>query len=1147
MTNPTNEIDARINYAEQLLCVHLFDELKSFIQEYTIRLHYDTGKFGEPEKSNKYFVFCAYKEKAIASQKNTDSKDRVQRNDYDDWFKNNIPKYRKFHGHKKKGPDVEDMDLLKAIVGFFQYLKNKEITPDLWITATKHVVNPISDIPDYKSESFERYINHICESLNISKTYEAGTKFSKIKDIVDKASFWNNTLFLAWSIRCAYTHGTTRPSTYGQQRECSRVFLYSSIMLYYYLMKHNSGSFPEGSLNTSLTVTVNREATINVKSDTTTYQPISTSQKKTDKTTYTISTFTIPRFTPIEVCTTTTVTVNDRTAQSTPREFNHLYWDVLMTVTYPDPKSDITRGNIVYDFKVNDSLLASATDEKQLEEIKKILNEQSEAIKGIITQTNSESLIKSIEDLKTSIGNASDLEGIKEAINNSDKELQNEIKKLSEQIETSKNEVIQKGDENTDKVIQKGEENTDKVIQKDDENTDKVIKKINKNKKLLIGTIIVAFVLLYWGFGGLSSLTRWSKEVCYNVFHSEYFANLAYDAGSESIAYKHATNLESEKKYTEAAEWYQKAITRYESIDSAQLSSEAAYQLAIMYMRGKGGSFDLSKSRDYALRASNEYGRGLYLYLLTRADDSPSFKKAVEEVKIYNHLNLECDDYATLAKALVQFADGSKSSIAVIDSLSKSSSVANLEATFERAMLAFVGKEDFMSPCISIGSYLLQDMADNHNYLPAQLAMGELWHRLDRIDLAIPYYSIAVFNHQCFEVAPTLLRLIQCVPSFELAPFGNKDEIETKLNEICSLKEQQGPHLNLLESIYLFEDSLYNSSLSRLSNAVKIAQKGNKYQIYNDDKSKIFIGLHIPDVDLDSLINDSITGKMRDAAKDYLLAVRYAKGYGVSAINMTLSDSLLESSAKKGFNDAIYSWAVKNYQKGDYLSAINLLYKIEKQDFTAAYLLHKILNSFDEKLGANYLKNAHPDLKKLYGIGYSNGIDGLLSQATDLEWLTLKYYELGSNEFLVSALFVLGNIYTRLSELDSEHNILHSELAISSFNLCGVIDNKCTAPIFALENLYHDRGLHTEAADAYLELCKRIFQNDEITLDHDLKNMVIAVLIERYPETVESLNEYLGYDITEQSKPIEINFDSMHKKLGGLNVLNLNLIDAYKY
>ena len=285
--------------------------------------------------------------------------------------------------------------------------------------------------------------------------------------------------------------------------------------------------------------------------------------------------------------------------------------------------------------------------------------------------------------------------------------------------------------------------------------------------------------------------------------------------------------------------------------------------------------------------------------------------------------------------------------------------------------------------------------------------------------------------------------------------------------------------------------------------------------------------------------------KMRDAAKDYLLAVRYAKGYGVSAINMTLSDSLLESSAKKGFNDAIYSWAVKNYQKGDYLSAINLLYKIEKQDFTAAYLLHKILNSFDEKLGANYLKNAHPDLKKLYGIGYSNGIDGLLSQATDLEWLTLKYYELGSNEVLASTLFVLGNIYTRLTELDSVHNILLSELAISSYNLCGVIDNKSTAPIFALENLYHDRGLHTEAAYAYLELCKRIFQNDEFTLDNDLKNMVIAVLIERYPETVESLNEFLGYDITKQRKPIEINFDSMHKKLGGLNVLNQ--IDAYKY
>ena len=1138
MTNPTNVIDAQINYAEQLLCVHLFDELKSFIKEYTIRLHYEPGKFGEPETSNKYLVFRALKQKVLNELKETEMYFMST------WALNRKKEPKQNYGHYN-GPDITDTDLLKAIVGFFNYLKKNDINTNTYIDATKFVVNPLTApntaLPS--DSAFENYIDNVYSKLGLESN--KGSKKKMFMDIHEKLSLslskctsLVNPLFLTWSIRCFEAHRQSSPTTtpipnLSQIRECYRVFLYASIMLYYYLMKHDNKSFPEGSLDTSLTVTVNRNATIRVKDDKSEYTPINISLKDINNTSYTIATFTVPRFKQIEISTKVenrpSTEVENRPITQT-QEFSHLHWDVLMTVTYPDPKSDITRGNIVYDFKVNDSLLASVTDEKQLEEIKKILNEQSEAIKVIITQTNSESLIKSIEDLKTSIGNASDLEGIKEAINNSNQELQHEIKKLSQKIDAKTEEVIQEIGETKDELIKKIDENRD------------------KNKKLLkwaIIAVLVSLIALDLGFGCLSSLTRWPKELCYNVFHSEYFANLAYDAGSESIAYKHATNLETEKKYPEATEWYQKAITRYESIDSAQLSSEVAYQLAIMYMRGKGGSFDLSKSREYALRASNEYGKGLYLYLLTRADDSPSFKKAVEEVKIYNHLNLECDDYATLAKALVQFADGSKSSIAVIDSLSKSSSVANLEATFERAMLAFVGKEDYMSPCISIGSYLLQDMADNHNYLPAQLAMGELWHRLDRIDLAIPYYSIAVFNHQCFEVAPTLLRLIQCVPSFELAPFGNKDEIETKLNEICSLTDLQGPHLNMLESMYLFEDSLYNSSLSRLSNAVKIAQKSNKYQIYNDDKSKIFIGLHIPDVDLDSLINDSITGKMRDAAKDYLLAVRYAKGYGVSAINMTLSDSLLESSAKKGFNDAIYSWAVKNYQKGDYLSAINLLYKIEKQDFTAAYLLHKILNSFDEKLGANYLKNAHPDLKKLYGIGYSNGIDGLLSQATDLEWLTLKYYELGSNEVLASTLFVLGNIYTRLTELDSVHNILLSELAISSYNLCGVIDNKSTAPIFALENLYHDRGLHTEAAYAYLELCKRIFQNDEFTLDNDLKNMVIAVLIERYPETVESLNEFLGYDITKQRKPIEINFDSMHKKLGGLNVLNQ--IDAYKY
>lgn len=426
---------------------------------------------------------------------------------------------------------------------------------------------------------------------------------------------------------------------------------------------------------------------------------------------------------------------------------------------------------------------------------------------------------------------------------------------------------------------------------------------------------------------------------------------LAYKKGHPNAAYEYARQLEDEKKYEEAAEWYRKAQTVYDNRLQAEKATgtsdvKSRIRLAQMYLRGKGGVFDLKKVFSYVEPIKNtKEGIGLYVYCC--ACDGEKLQEAMDQLS-YAEKIAPNDEYVLLAKSEAQLIlpnpkekrtkENCTSAWKRLEQLAAKESEIREEALMGMAQLYLWGyfKEDeTLHYNLYKGMDYLRAAAFEAKSIKAQTLLGEYLCRLHSFE----------DGYHAFDVAYRSGMVDALAVMVDVAVAMGQSERADSLRNKYMQKAQADP---------FFRNAL---DLEKRESRQAWQYQKKAFAAFNPTKHWInneFVKDYVRNGLKSNVSVDSILKIDPSLDRNYVMAIKYAQGYGVEK-NQVLADSLILLAVKDSLPDAIYTWGRLLDQRGKTLEAIAMLKKTADFDPRAAGWLSCIYDGIDLQRSKDYL------------------------------------------------------------------------------------------------------------------------------------------------------------------------------------------------
>lgn len=597
-------------------------------------------------------------------------------------------------------------------------------------------------------------------------------------------------------------------------------------------------------------------------------------------------------------------------------------------------------------------------DNKNIDGVRELVRQNFEKTKTlleIIQSTNTE-----IENLKNSISEQkedwNDLKQNQEEIKNNVNEILKNAKTLDD-INKLCNELCENS------IYQKYERGIDSISS----NVNEVKANVNEVKAILIEDrkqkeklhkIIIAPLVIFVCSALSCYLFRVNiAHFFYDKYQWEWCCNLIYKSGDSNIAYEYAQFQERNKNFPQAAEWYRRAIKRYEEIvtqSSDTLPTEAYFRLAWMYFQAKGGTWDLERAARYASKIKHtKRGVGIYALLCSVFDNEEAENQIVYiQTKYANHK----DDFMLLAETLWQLnssnmpkeyymqAENTLKRLAL-----KKGSPLRGEVLNQIALSQLSGdlKHGKLQSGLFEGLSHLQAAAVNENHIPSQMEVADWSWRIGQLRNAKKFYELAVSNGVF-----AAMQLLIDVSRLTKAPQKYIDSLLT-LQESCP----KDSFLTFAEEMELLRAAKHPSQSIKKGSAAlhKALEQPYKYCIE--------IGF-LEDLLRDMLCsNEDLFKTLKDTADVYYLSsIKFAKGYGVEK-NQEKADSFLQLAISKGNEDAIYTYGNLLYFQGKASEAIMHLKIIENTHTATQELLSFIYKGINNNLSKDYLKKITDDTR----------------------------------------------------------------------------------------------------------------------------------------------------------------------------------------
>lgn len=391
---------------------------------------------------------------------------------------------------------------------------------------------------------------------------------------------------------------------------------------------------------------------------------------------------------------------------------------------------------------------------------------------------------------------------------------------------------------------------------------------------------------------------------------------------------------EQESRFVEAAASYRRAIRKYEdilAIDS--LNVEANINLAKMLLRGKG-CYDPILAEKYAKRVSNEKsGEGLYLYLLFyngKIDEATNILKKIDKV-------VSRDEYIELVDALLKiYGTNKRSTQEIQDLFYKIMNLEIPEARFWISVITMNGVKAqnsseidnyLISPSPIEGAFSFNGLARLFCYPYAMTPFSNFLEGIGQIEFSITngFFAEMIGIKECAPI--TWYRMLKY---YDIEKFGPQKKAQ--FEKVARETRHQG---GLAAEFVGFCQSLYNLNMEDINEAIKLSENldsllasvKNRRDVYLKDETlgilqNIQVTLNLISGDYSTATDLAMElDDCRDsiAVSNYLLGICYAKGYGGTIKDSIKSDSLIRSSAEKGYIAAIFTQLRKEEPTGKWV------------------------------------------------------------------------------------------------------------------------------------------------------------------------------------------------------------------------------------
>lgn len=787
---------------------------------------------------------------------------------------------------------------------------------------------------------------------------------------------------------------------------------------------------------------------------------------------------------------------------------------------------------------LQDTVNKKIGESQNLDDMRKAVSDGLEKAEGLFEVCNAiKTDIAELKDQQDDVKN--DLKNILENCNKNNQSLDILNEKIDELCKnTSFKELVEGIGNLSEKINKVGEDigtikDTTTTILTNQEREERR----NKRYRILALTgvivVVLAGILYFFRVDVYRSL--------YDKYHWEYCCKVLYDNGDPNIAYEYAQVQEREKNFPRAAEWYRKAISRYKEIVAAKTTTEAFslkdtsvteayFRLAWMYAEAKGGIFDKQQALKYVSKIKDtERGIGLYALLVE------DIKEAEEQIVYLK--NYEKDDFMLLAEAMWQL-DGLGSNQCQTDScymeaintlerlIAKEDSPVRGEALYMYgcALIYGYGPKDNVKYCLYKGMDKWEKAALEENHITSQVYLARKYVEMGFFDDSKRFYELALSNG-------TYMIIHELIASAKLA-----DCPQEYLDSLNRIKHSLIPDSfiqSFENAISLQENGLYEQAISKSDNLLKKVTSNSKYFIKEDMFIKNLMILKLKaNVDLNQIVSDTMLvncpPEKRTAYVNYLMGIKYAKGYGVEK-DQAKSDSLIQSAANDSIVNAIYTWGNLLYQRDhNTLAAIAELRKIEDKDVRAVELLADIFKYIDENTSDDYLKKITDD-SRLYKVvnQYRKEILPFIYEPDHYSFENCEKHIHVLEGFLCRNGFsdkqlstiIAGFLACLYQCMNVDDDIIQFYAEISANQ---ILDGEGYQYLMYLSDILYSRG-EFQKAEKYYELFSlnyfdRQYQDDDYE-DPYLDQQVINTMKKRFPGMIERVSALLQNDITKRLKP----------------------------
>ena len=637
--------------------------------------------------------------------------------------------------------------------------------------------------------------------------------------------------------------------------------------------------------------------------------------------------------------------------------------------------------------------------------------------------------------------------------------------------------------------------------------------KERKRKRLLICLlcVVIGIAILFFPINWV--VNKYAESLYYQTGY-EFFLKRAHP----DLIYERALALEKEDKTEDACYWYGKAKERYaEVVAENSDQSEAAYRLAQMLIRLKGGSdgltSDCKKALQYAKIAAKDYGYGLYIYINLLLGNESEARQKMLEIEDGNSIP---DDYSNLAGLFMDLFDlgiVNKESMHISDKLVLLEKLGNMCVETNEAR---------QEALVQWYSLLMNGVYINGEYMMGcdfYEAACLLHQNMNNIPLLINYLSYVDMNADRSMLKFALEKLWQNKIQF-LYPMihdyikGGLVSEPSYMKEL-SAKIMHVDSLNPLEYMRKAKLSIRHKHLSEetfdyVLYADSLAQLDPFLNMKKNSFLNVFLLMH-DSLEVNDLEKLPFKDEKSQALCDYLMGIKYTKGYGVKK-DLKRADSYFMSAALQGLRVARYTWAIRLYQQGKIVQAVRQLKPLAEDMDKAKIWMSYILRDLDPQSAEEYLGKVE-EFYQPYKVVYA--LDGQTNV---------------NHEMLKEMHFVLRNSLGESMEYPEKMALLASNLSQISFMLGNweeavfyaywgmSIKAEISYLIFAyLEEAFRSIDMADEAELLFKDMCRVYFRGDGSTLDDNNRAAITYVLINIYPHLINQLTEELGYN------PVAIN------------------------